>query len=137
MRFILLVKQNFLNSFYLYQLFFLSVTVNVTGLHGVTYYEGIMFQARKIACDVADPDKGQGSFTVEEGDQFLETMDCEGNAKVDSKFFDVQFFGVILNKGIQLFNKKRRDVSNIHFFFLIRFPSLLYMKDSLEKNLEF
>ncbi|XP_048753939.2 putative defense protein [Ostrea edulis] len=59
----------------------IEITVNTTGLHGVTYYEGIMMQARQIACDVAAPTKGHGSFSVEEGDQFLETMDCEDNAK--------------------------------------------------------
>lgn len=74
--------------------------MNTTGLHGVTYYEGIMMQARQIACDVAAPTKGHGSFSVEEGEQFLETMNCEGNAEVDCKLSDFHdLICVFLNTG--------------------------------------
>ncbi|XP_061185969.1 putative defense protein [Saccostrea echinata] len=59
----------------------IEITVNSTGLHDVTYFEGMMVQARRIACDVSDPTKSHGMFSVMERDQFLETMDCENNMK--------------------------------------------------------
>lgn len=59
----------------------IEITVNSTGLHDVTYFEGMMLQARRIACNVNDPTKSHGMFSVMAGDQFLTTMDCESNTK--------------------------------------------------------
>lgn len=61
---------------------FVSVTINTTGLHGVSYYEGMMIQARKSACDLDKPTKSHGKFSLQADEWFLDTMDCENNPQV-------------------------------------------------------
>lgn len=57
----------------------IQITINSTGLHGVTYYEGLMIQARRSACGLDNPTKSHGKFSLQENEWFLDTMDCEGN----------------------------------------------------------
>ncbi|XP_022304579.1 putative defense protein [Crassostrea virginica] len=59
----------------------IEITVNSTGKPDGEYYEGLMIQARRTACNLDNPSKGHGQFSVMQNDWFLETMDCEGNTK--------------------------------------------------------
>lgn len=61
---------------------FVSVTINTTGLQGVSYYEGMMIQARRSACDLDKPTKSHGKFSLQANEWFLDTMDCENNPQV-------------------------------------------------------
>nr|XP_034309391.1 putative ferric-chelate reductase 1 [Crassostrea gigas]XP_034309392.1 putative ferric-chelate reductase 1 [Crassostrea gigas]XP_034309393.1 putative ferric-chelate reductase 1 [Crassostrea gigas] len=57
----------------------IQITINTTGLQGVSYYEGMMIQARRSACDLDKPTKSHGKFSLQANEWFLDTMDCENN----------------------------------------------------------